>query len=87
MTTQIKNHTPKDFSYFDQGLFTMFIPNTKEAESAWNEMSDITQGTGKVPTMQARQFICQLKKAGYTVSKGKKPSITMDDILLDELFA
>jgi hypothetical protein len=76
----------KDFSYFDQGLFTMFIPNTKEAEQAWNEMASTTDGTGKVPTVQAKQFIYQLKKAGYTVSKGKKPSISIDDILLDELF-
>ena len=76
----------KDFSYFDQGIFTMFIPNTKEAEQACNEMASITEGTGKVSTVQAKQFIYQLKKAGYTVGKGKKPSISIDDILLDELF-
>lgn len=75
----------KDFSYFDNGLFTLFIPNTKEGEIAWNEMSDITQGTGKVLTVQAKQFIYQLKKAGYTVGKGKKPAVSVDDILLELL--
>lgn len=81
-TTQIK-----DFSYYDQGFFTLFMPNTKEAEVAYAEMLSVLGGVSKVPTIQAKQTIAQLKKAGYTVGKGKKLATSIDDILLDELFA
>lgn len=73
----------KDFSYFDDGLFTSFLPNTKEAESAWRELASVTEGTGKVLTIQKAQFIYQLKKAGFTVGKGQRPSMDIDDILAE----
>jgi hypothetical protein len=76
----------KDFSYIDQGLFTAFIPNTPEAETAWRELATVTEGTGKVPTIQAKQFIYQLRKAGYTVGKAPKAKpLTTDQI--DDMLA
>lgn len=76
----------KDFSYTDQGLFTAFIPNTKAAETAWRELATVTDGTGKVPTVQAKQFIHQLKVAGYTVGKAPKAKpLTLDQI--DDMLA
>lgn len=71
----------KDFSYYDSGLFTMFVPNTKEAEHAWCELASVTDGTGKVLSIQKNQFIHSLKQAGYSVGKGKKPTESIDDIL------
>lgn len=77
----------KDFSYIDQGLFTAFLPNTKEAETAWRELAGVTDGTGKVPTIQAKQIIGQLRKAGYTVEKAKPVKLTGAelDAIFDEL--
>lgn len=76
--------TTSDLSYIDQGLFTAFIPNTKEGEQAWNELASVTENTGKVLTVQAKQFVYQLRKAGYTVSKAKQSKLSEDD--LDKLF-
>lgn len=78
----------KDLFYADQGLFTVFIANTKEGEQAWNELAVVTDGTGKVLSVQAKQFIYQLKKAGYSVGKTPKPkALTSDDLddILKEL--
>ena len=79
--------TTTDLSYIDQGLFTAFVPNTKEGEQAWNELASVTENTGKVLTVQAKQFISQLRKAGYTVSKAKPVKLTLKDLdaMLDEL--
>lgn len=80
--------TTVDISYIDQGLFTAFVPNTKEGEQAWNELSAVTEGTGKVLTMQAKEFIYQLRKAGYTVAKAPKVKpLSADELdnMLNEL--
>lgn len=79
--------TTTDLSYIDQGLFTAFVPNTKEGEQAWNELASVTDNTGKVLTVQAKQFIHQLRKAGYTVSKAKPVKLSAKDLdnMLDEL--
>jgi hypothetical protein len=61
-----------DLHYINQGLFTAFVPVSKEGEQAWNELSSVTEGTGKVLTVQAKEFIYQLRKAGYTVTKAPK---------------
>lgn len=69
------NTKPKpsaDLHYINQGLFTAFVPVSKEGEQAWNELSSVTEGTGKVLTVQAKEFIYQLRKAGYTVTKAPK---------------
>lgn len=77
-----------DLHYLDQGLFTAFVPVTKEGEQAWREMAAVTEGTGKVPTVQAKQYIAQLRKAGYTVTKAPKvKTLTANELvaLFDEL--
>lgn len=76
----------KDLSYYDSGMFVQFLPNTKEGEQAFNELAAHTDGTGKVFAQHAKATIAQLKAAGYTVGKGKRPNVTMDDILNDEIF-
>lgn len=69
-----------DITYKDHGLFTQFMPETKEGEQAWRELATVTQGTGKVLIIQAKQFIASLRKAGYTVTKAKKAEQNLDDI-------
>ena len=73
--------TPTDLHYINQGLFTAFVPVSKEGEQAWNELSAVTEGTGKVLTVQAKEFIYQLRKAGYTVTKAPKVKPLSDDEL------
>ena len=76
-----------DLTYIDQGMFTVFVPTTQEAEQAWRELATVTENTGKVPTIQAKQFIYQLKKAGYTVGKAKPVKLSSADLdaMLNEL--
>lgn len=73
-----------DLTYTDMGLFTMFYPETKEGEQAWRELATVTDGTGKVLTIQSKQFIDSLRKAGYIVQKAKKAK---DVPSLDAIFA
>lgn len=70
----MNNRNPTDIEYIDMGLFTVFVPVTKEGEIAWNELAEVTDGTGKVLTIQAQETVNALRFAGYTVRKGKKPN-------------
>ena len=72
-----------DITYKDCGLFTAFYAETKEGESAQRELASVTDGTGKVLTIQAKQFIASLRKAGYTVAKAKKAEQNLDDIFAE----
>ena len=60
-----------DLTYLKQGFFTVFFPQSKAGEVAWNELAAVTQGTGKIPTIQLPQFLANLRKAGYAVHKVK----------------
>ena len=66
-----------DLTYLKQGLFTLFIPETKAGEDAWREIAKQTDGTGKVFTVQLPATLKQLKKAGYIVKQSEKKSHEM----------
>ena len=78
-----------DLHYTKLGIFTMFMPNTKDGENIWRELASRTEGTGKVFTMHLASTLKQIRAAGYSVSKApkSKPS-DFDDMLLefDQLF-
>lgn len=70
----------KDLTYINQGLFCAFIPNTQAGETAWRELAEHTDGTGKVLMMHKQSTITQLRMAGYTVGKEQKvKAMTTDD--------
>lgn len=69
-----------DIEYANHGLFTRFYPNTKAGEVAWNEMAK-EDGVAAVLTFEAKKVIAQLRAAGYTVAKAKKPTESIEDIL------
>lgn len=75
-----------DLEYITTGLFTRFIANTPEGENAWRVMAQET-GNAAVLSIHAKNVICQLRNAGYSVAKAKKaPAWTSaDDQLLAEL--
>ena len=72
-----------DLTYVKQGLFTAFYPESNEGKCAWDEIAKASDGTGKIPTVQLDSVLYQLRKSGYSVSKGKKSKMTMDDVLND----
>lgn len=77
-----------DLTYITSGLFTRFMPNTPAGEAAWNVMAKETgRGNAAVLSIHAKNVICQLRNAGYSVTKAKKaPAWTSaDDELLAEL--
>lgn len=74
-----------DLEYINQGLFTAFVPVSKAGETAWNEMATFTDGTGKILTIQAKEFVRSLRKAGYIVRKAKPVKNFDADALLAEL--
>lgn len=61
-----------DISYRHLGMFTLFMPESPEGETAWNELAEYTEDTGKVLRIHAKSTIDQLKRAGYTVKKAAK---------------
>lgn len=63
-----------DLTYLKQGLFTVFVPQTKAGEDAWREIAAHTDGTGKVFTAQLPSFLWEIRKAGYSVKQQKKRS-------------
>jgi hypothetical protein len=76
-----------DLTYRKQGLFTAFIPETLAGETAWREIAEQTQGTGKVFTAQLPAVLVQLRKAGYTVRVAKKPTMKeIEEIYKDLAF-
>jgi len=63
-----------DLTYLKQGLFTVFVPQSKAGEDAWREIAAHTDGTGKVFTAQLPSFLREIRKAGYSVKQQKKRS-------------
>ena len=77
-----------DIEYIDHGMFTSFLPVSKDGEVAFNQMAEYTEGTGKVLSIHKQGTIQQLRKAGYKVGKAKKEGkVTAEqaDAMLREL--
>ena len=55
-----------DLSYSEGGLFATFYANTEDGVIAWNELAQVTDGTGKVLMLQLKTTIKALKDAGYS---------------------
>lgn len=72
-----------DLEYLNTSLFTRFVPNTPAGEDAWNEMARGEYGNAAVLAIHAKTVIAQLRKAGYSVAKVKKPTQTIDEILAE----
>ncbi len=69
-----------DIEYANHGLFTRFYPNTTAGEDVWREMAK-QDGVAAVLSFEARKVIKQIRSAGYTVSKAKKPDMSIEQIL------
>jgi hypothetical protein len=63
-----------DLTYLHQGIFTVFFPESKSGEAAWREIASKTEGSGKIFTMHLKDTLKQLRKAGFTIAKAKKPT-------------
>lgn len=69
-----------DLEYINSGMFTRFMPNTPAGEEAWRVMH-ADNGNDVVLAIHAKDVIGQLRKAGYSVAKAKKPTQTIDEVL------
>jgi fatty acid-binding protein DegV len=76
-----------DLTYLEQGLFTTFLPESKQGDEAWREIHKQCPN-GKVLTIHLKSTLSQLRKAGYIVKKAKKSKKTLGDIFkeMDQLF-
>lgn len=73
-----------DLTYTTDGLFTRFFPVTVAGEDTWREMAK-EEGVAAVLNHPAKDVISQLRAAGYSVNKAKKPAkVTPQEI--DALF-
>lgn len=71
-----------DLEYTNQGMFTRFYPNTVAGEDAWREMAK-QDGVAAVLSFEAKLVIAQLRRAGYSVSKAKKSTQSIHEILAE----
>jgi len=70
-----------DLEYKKIGLFTMFLPVSEEGLECYNnEIHPMTDGTGKVLTIQLDKVLHALKKAGYKVREMAEVKFDMDEI-------
>jgi hypothetical protein len=76
------NAQQNDLEYTTTGLVTRFIPNTTAGENAWRIMN-ADNGNDVVFAVHTKNVISQLRKAGYSVSKAKKSTMSIDDILAE----
>lgn len=74
-----------DLTYTTSGMFTRFIPETTQGETAWKEME--AQGGAQVLAIHAAAVIQQLRKAGYSVAKARKVKAGEINAILKELVA
>lgn len=74
-----------DLTYTSDSLFTRFFPITKAGEDAWREMAK-EDGNAAILNHHAQSAISQLRAAGYSVSKAKKPA-PVTDAEIDELLS
>lgn len=72
--------TLPDFYYYNNGMFTLFMPNTPEGEQAYNELAKHTEGTGNVLCIHTKQTISALRSKGYSVKKGPIVEIDIEEL-------
>jgi hypothetical protein len=78
-----------DLTYYHAGIFTTFIPETPQGETAWRKLAEQSEGTGKFLRGQSTGIVAQLRAAGYVV-KMKRPDRATDaelNSLMAELMA
>lgn len=61
-----------DLTYVKDKMFTSFIAQSPDGETAWREMANKMNGAAKVFNFEAHNIITQLRRAGYKVTKAKK---------------
>lgn len=68
-----------DITYLKTGFFTTFFSETKEGDKIYKEIIE-QNGSPKILTRDLKNVLYQIKNAGYTVKKAKKPTLSIDDI-------
>ena len=58
-----------DFSYRINGMFAFILPESPAGEKAMGQVMEMTDGTGKVFSVQLNALKAAMHRAGYTISK------------------
>ena len=69
-----------DLTYSQAGMFTQFYAESDAGKQAWNDAAEQLHGNFKILNNHLNSTIYQLKKAGLTVAKTKKVTLSMLDI-------
>jgi hypothetical protein len=72
-----------DLTYTKDSMFTTFFAENESGVIAYNEAAKTLGGTFKIFNIHFDSVIYQLKNAGYTVSKAKKSTLSMNDIFAE----
>lgn len=76
-----------DITYFRDGMFTRFLPETQAGEDAWRVMvEEDADGVSAVLTVHERAVMRQLRDAGLVVRKAT-PAAPMTADELDAMLA
>lgn len=73
-----------DLTYLNLGLFTVFFPETPAGEDAWRVIA-AQDGSGKILTVHLASVRRQIRRAGLSVAKARKPAARELDAILNEL--
>ena len=70
-----------DLNYISDGFYITLIANTKDGEYIYNEIASAFGGVAKFPQHMKPSIFKQIKDAGYSVRKARKPNVSMNDVL------
>lgn len=70
-----------DFEYLDQGIFTAIFANNAKSEKELSRFMDGNHGSNKIFTAQFSEFKSDLRRAGYSIRKAKRPTMNDSELL------
>ena len=68
-----------DITYIRDGMFTTFMPDSKEGVTVYKDLIEQNNGSDKVFNSHSKNVIKQIRSAGYIVKKAPKSTITLED--------
>lgn len=74
-----------DIQYMISFPFAKFMPNTERGVDAWHEMAAQMGGDVVIHVQHLPSVLNQIKSAGYSVRKARKPSNKMTSLDIEKL--
>lgn len=77
----------EDLNYITDGFFITLVANTDEGAYIYSEIAKAFDGVAKFPVHMKPSIFKQIKDAGYTIKKARKPKQSINDILDNDLLS